>query len=285
MKQTQNIPIINISPVKGWVPLNIKELWDNRELLYFFVWRDIKVRYKQTLLGVAWTILVPLANTIVFTLLFGKLANLPTDNLPQPVFYMTGLVIWRYFATSLNSTSNSLVGGAGLLTKIYFPRLLLPLSTCVVELVDFTVAFTALTLLMLYFNTLPALTILFIPLLVLITLFTALGTGLFFAALNVKYRDVSSLVPFFIQLWMYCSVIVPFSMLPEKFGALRYLYGINPLAGIIEGFRWCLLHHVPETTIHPPWILISIGSMVALTMLFSGLYYFKRMENQFADIV
>ncbi len=285
MKQTQDIPIINISPIKGWVPLNIKELWDNRELLYFFVWRDIKVRYKQTFLGIAWTVIVPLANTIVFTLLFGKLAKLPTDGLPQPVFYMAGLVIWKYFSATLSSVSNSLTDNTALLTKIYFPRLLLPLSTCILGLLDFIIAFAALILLMLYCQTLPAATIVFIPFFVLIAVGTALGIGLFFAALNVKYRDVKSLVPFFIQLWMYCSVIVPFSMLPKDLGALRYLYGLNPMAGVIEGFRWSLMHHVPGATVQNPFLLIVIGLPVLIGMLIFGLYYFKRVENQFADIV
>jgi lipopolysaccharide transport system permease protein len=285
MKQTQDIPIINISPIKGWVPLNIKELWDNRELLYFFVWRDIKVRYKQTFLGIAWTVIVPLANTIVFTLLFGKLAKLPTDGLPQPVFYMAGLVIWKYFSATLSSVSNSLTDNTALLTKIYFPRLLLPLSTCILGLLDFIIAFAALILLMLYCQTLPAATIVFIPFFVLIAVGTALGIGLFFAALNVKYRDVKSLVPFFIQLWMYCSVIVPFSMLPKDLGALRYLYGLNPMAGVIEGFRWSLMHHVPGATVQNPFLLIVIGLPVLIVMLIFGLYYFKRVENQFADIV
>jgi lipopolysaccharide transport system permease protein len=285
MKSSENIQTTDINPPKGWMSLNIKELWANRELLFFFVWRDLKVRYKQTMLGVAWTIIVPLANTIVFTLLFGKLAKLPTDGLPQPVFYMAGLVIWKYFATTLNSVSNSLVDNTSLLTKIYFPRLLLPLSTCILGLLDFVIAFVALILLMLYCQTLPAATIVFIPFFVLIAVGTALGIGLFFAALNVKYRDVKSLVPFFTQLWMYCSVIVPFSMLPEDLGALRYLYGLNPMAGVIEGFRWSLMNNVPGATVQNPFLLIAIGSPVLIGMLIFGLYYFKRVENQFADIV
>ena len=285
MKSTKDLQITDISPPKGWAALNIKELYDNRELLYFFVWRDIKVKYKQTLLGVAWTVIVPLANTIVFTLLFGKLAKLPTDGLPQPVFYMAGLVIWKYFSSTLSSVSNSLTGNTALLTKIYFPRLLLPLSTCILGLLDFIIAFAALILLMLYCRTLPATTIVFIPFFVLIAIGTALGIGLFFAALNVKYRDVKSLVPFFIQLWMYCSVIAPFSMLPKDLGTWRYLYGLNPMAGVIEGFRWSLMHNIPGATVQNPFILIAIGLPVLITMLIFGFYYFKRVENQFADII
>lgn len=285
MASVDEIRTTHICSQKGWISLNIKELWDNRELLYFFVWRDIKVRYKQTFLGVAWTVIVPLANTLVFTLLFGKLAKLPTDGLPQPVFYMAGLIIWKYFAATLSSVSSSLTDNTALLTKVYFPRLLLPFSTCILGLADFSIAFAALIALMLYFNTLPALTIVLIPFFVLIAVGTALGIGLFFAALNVKYRDVKSLVPFIIQLWMYCSVIVPFSMLPDDLGKLKYLYGLNPMAGVIEGFRWSLMHNVPGATVQNPFILVAIGAPVLIGMLIFGLYYFKRVENQFADIV
>jgi lipopolysaccharide transport system permease protein len=285
MESSQDIPVIHIRPSKGWIPLNLKEMWDNRELLYFFIWRNIKLRYKQTLLGVVWTILVPLANTFIFTLFFGKLAKLPTDGLPQPVFYMAGLVVWKYFSTALISTSNSLVGSSGLLTKVYLPRLLIPLSACITGLVDFVIALGALILLMFYFQVVPAATALLLPVLVLIALGTAFGVGLFFTALNVKYRDVEALVPFIVQLWMYGSVIVPFSMIPERFGPMRYLYGLNPMAGVVEGFRWCLMHHVPGATIQAPLTLIAIGVPVTIVMLLCGLYYFKRMENQFADIV
>jgi lipopolysaccharide transport system permease protein len=285
MESSQDIPVIHIRPSKGWIPLNLKEMWDNRELLYFFIWRNIKLRYKQTLLGVVWTILVPLANTFIFTLFFGKLAKLPTDGLPQPVFYMAGLVVWKYFSTALISTSNSLVGSSGLLTKVYLPRLLIPLSACITGLVDFAIALGALILLMFYFQVVPAATALLLPVLVLIALGTAFGVGLFFTALNVKYRDVEALVPFIVQLWMYGSVIVPFSMIPERFGPMRYLYGLNPMAGVVEGFRWCLMHHVPGATIQAPLTLIAIGVPVTIVMLLCGLYYFKRVENQFADIV
>ncbi len=277
----RGIPITRIRPIKGWVPIRLGELWVQRELLYFFVWRDIKVRYKQTLLGLAWTILVPLANTVVFTVVFGKLAKLPTDGLPEPVFYMAGLVIWKYFASALTSASGSLVNSSGLLTKIYFPRLFLPISTCITGLVDFFIAFSALLLLVLYYQILPALTILLLPLLLVVAMGTALGVGLFFAALNVRYRDVGVLVPFVVQIWMYCSVIVPFSMIPDEYGNWRYLYGINPMAGVIEGLRWSLM----PGTLEAPWILIGIGAVAALSVLFWGLYYFKRMEEVFADIV
>lgn len=285
LESNQKIPITYIRSPKGWIPLNVKEMWEFRELLYFFIWRDIKVRYKQTLLGFAWTILVPLVNTLIFTLFFGKLAKLPTDGLPHPVFYMAGLVIWRYFSTAFILASNSLVGSAGLLTKVYLPRLFIPISPCITGLVDFTIAFGALILLMLYCQIMPAATILLLPFLILITMGTAFGAGLFFAALNVKYRDVGALAPFIAQLWMYGSVILPFSMIPDRFWIIRYLYSLNPMAGVVEGFRWCLMHNVPGATMQAPLGLITIGTLITIVMLLFGLYYFKHMEKMFADIV
>lgn len=279
-----------IRPPRGWLHIDFAELWKYRELLYFFCWRDLKVRYKQTLLGFAWAILGPVLQTVVFTLIFGKLAELPTDGLPQPVFYMAGLVIWKYFSQSLTMTSNCLVGGAHLLTKIYFPRVLLPISTVLTGLVDFVIAFGAFMILVAYFNVLPAPTAIVLPLFVLITVMTALGVGLFFAALNVKYRDVRTLVPFIVQFWMYASVIFPFSRFAEwmefhGWGAWKYLFGLNPIAGVVEGFRWCLFSHLEGVTVQPPWPLLAWGAPVAVILLLAGLAYFRRVEGQFADIV
>jgi len=277
--------VLIIRPAKGWLALNLKELWEYNELLYFLVWRDIKVRYKQTILGVSWAIISPLMLTVVFTLIFGRLGKLPTDGLPGAVFYMAGLVIWRFFSQALTGTSNSLVGNAGLLTKIYFPRLLIPLGTIVTGLVDLAIALVMLGVVMAYYQTAPALTTLLLPLLILMTAATALGVGLFFAALNVRFRDVRSVLPLLTQLWMFITVIVPYSRIPESYGHWRYLYGVNPMAGVVEGFRWCLLHNVSSSTMAPPWPLIAMGIPITVVLLFAGLYYFRRVESQFADII
>jgi len=274
-----------IRPVSGWLALNLGELRDYTDLLYFLVWRDLKVRYKQTVLGFGWAIISPLMHTVVFTLIFGRLGQLHTDGVPMAVFYMTGLVIWRYFSQALNATSNSLVGNASLLTKVYFPRLLIPLGSMVTGLVDLAIALGMLGLIMAYFQIVPALTTLLLPLLILMTAATALGVGLFFAALNVRFRDVGSLLPLLLQLWMFITVIVPFSKIPAHFGAWRYLYGINPMAGVVEGFRWCLMNNLAGATMEPPWVLLAVGAPVTLAALILGLYYFRRVESLFADIV
>lgn len=268
-----------------WRLLDFAELWQHRELLFFLSWRDLKVRYKQTLLGFAWAIITPLVLTVVFTLFFGRLGKLPTDGLPKPVFYMAGLVIWRYFATALQSIANSLVGNAHLLTKVYFPRLLIPLSLAMTALVELGIAFGMLLILMLYFNTTPALTSLLLPLLVVATMLTALGVGLFFAALNVRFRDVGSVLPLMVQMWMYVTVIIPFSRIPQSLGDWRYLYGLNPVAGVVEGWRWCLMHNVEGGAIPSPWPLLAVGAPVTIVLLLVGLLYFHRVERQFADIV
>jgi lipopolysaccharide transport system permease protein len=309
--------------------LNLREMWEYRELLYFFVWRNMKVRYRQTLLGFTWAILNPVVNTIAFTVIFGNLAKLPSDGLPPPIFFMIGLSLWRYFAVTLTSVSNSLVGSANLLTKIYFPRLLIPLNTCISGLAEYLIALVILVALMLWFHVVPAASIILLPVLLLLTIATALGVGLFFAALNVRYRDVGQLVPFLTSIWMYASVIIPFSRIPQRWGIWRYLYGLNPMAGIIEGCRWCFAHHVmtvpkivgstvvrgadipaklaqgqeilvkvlqdgtPQmilrTTIQAPpdapWLLIAAGLPLTIAVLVFGLYYFKRVEKMFADIV
>ena len=324
---SSGVQTVVIQPSRGWMSVDFGEIWRYRELFGFLVWRDIKVKYKQTLLGFAWAIIGPLANTFIFTILFGRLGKLPTDGLPPAVFYMIGLVLWRYFSQSLTMTSNSLVGNQALLTKIYVPRLILPTTPLLTGLVDFLIAFAVLILVMFYFHTIPAVTILLTPFLILITMGTAMGMGLFFAALNVRYRDVRQLVPFLIQLWMYATIIIPFSKLPERWGNWRYLYGLNPMGGAVEAFRWCLAHHkmvsvkVVESTIPSlpdklastqkviveplanqtllltlqerllsppapfPWLLVAIGLGSMTLMLLIGLWAFKRMERQFADIV
>ena len=325
--EPESMPVTVIKPAKGWMAVDFGELWRYRELFGFFVWRDVKVKYKQTLLGFSWAIIAPLANTIIFTFLFSRVARLPSDGLPPMVFYMTGLVIWRYFQLSFSTCSISLVGNQALLTKIYVPRLSIPISTLITNLVDFTIAFAILLGIMAFFQVLPAATILLLPLLLLIAMGTALGVGLFFAALNVRYRDVKQLAPFIVQMWMWCTVIIPFSKMPERFGIWKYLYGLNPMGGVVEGFRWCLLHphmenlkttyttipfeqvpqilaeglevtgefngsrtvwQIVESTPAPveaPWMLIAIGIPVMLALLAGGLYYFRRVERTFADII
>ena len=246
-------PVTVIRPLKGWIAIDFAELWRYRELFGFLVWRDVLVKYKQTLLGFAWAILVPFFQMIVFTIIFGNFGKVPTNGLPGPVYYFAGLLPWTYFATSLSTAGNSLVGSAGMLTKIYFPRLIVPAGPCISSLVDFAIAFGFFIGVMLFFHILPAATILLIPVFLALAFATALGIGLFFSALMVKYRDVRYVIQFLIQLWMYCTVIIPFSQINlrfEHYGAWRYLYGLNPMAGVVEGFRWSLAHH--EMTVSRP---------------------------------
>jgi lipopolysaccharide transport system permease protein len=293
---SRDIPVMCIRPKEGWIALDFGEMWRLRDLLYFLAWRDVKVKYKQALLGFAWAVLVPFANMVVFGLVFGKVAKLPSDGLNPFLFYFAALVPWQYFATSLSMSANSLVGQAELLTKIYLPRLFIPLSPCLAGLVDFAIAFLILVGMMLCMQIVPAVTILFVPLLMLIAVATALGAGLTLAALNVKYRDIRYVMPFVIQMWMYLSVLLPFSTvvekLGEKWGNWCYLYALNPMVGVIEGVRWCLLHAemiAPAAqgkgTVPLPWDVIALGLPGTGVLLLFGLYYFKRMERQFADVV
>ena len=285
-----------IEPPRGLVAINVREIWAYRELFAFLVWRDVKVKYKQTLLGAAWAVLVPFFQMIVFTVIFGGLARIPTNGLPNPVYYMANLVIWTYFATSLSMSSQSMVGNERLLTKVYFPRLIVPLAPCLASLVDFLIAFAILIGILFCYGIVPSPAIFLLPVMVLMAFGTAAGAGLFLSALNVKYRDVRYVIPFLIQTWMYCSVIIPFSKFGEHFGRWRYLYGLNPMGTVVEGFRWCLMHHrmtvesrvgdpVVQMAPEAPWMLFLMSVPVVLVMLCIGIAYFKRMESQFADIV
>ena len=230
---------LRIAPSKGWVSLKLHELWEYRELLYFLVWRDIKVRYKQTALGATWAIIQPVFTMLVFSLFFGHLGKIPSDGIPYPIFSFAALVPWTFFANGLGQSSNSLVGNANLITKIYFPRLIVPLASVFSGIVDFLLAFVVLLGMMLYYGLVPTLNVFWLPLFVLLALVTSLGVGLWLSALNVEYRDVRYVVPFITQFWLFATPIAyPSSLLPEPW---RTIYGLNPMVGVVEGFRWALL--------------------------------------------
>lgn len=268
-----------IRSTKGWAGIDLAELWRYRELVYFLIWRDIKVRYKQTLLGAAWAILKPFFSMIVFSIIFGRLAGLPTDDVPAPLFYYAGLLPWVFFQDGINKASESLVSGRNLITKVYFPRLSMPLASVIAGLVDFGLAFLVLVGMMVYYRFSPTPAIWSLPLFLLLALITSLGSGLWLAALNVSYRDIGYVTPFIIQAWLYASpVAYSATLITDDFW--RVIYGLNPMAGVVQGFRWALLGvGQPE----PQFLIASIG--VALFLLISGMVYFRRMERTFADVV
>jgi len=268
-----------IKSTHGWASLNLKELWEFRELLYFFTWRDIKVRYKQTVLGASWAILQPLFAMVVFTIVFGKLAKMPSDGMPYPIFSYTALVPWMFFSNGISKASASLVGGSNLLKKIYFPRMALPISATLGGLVDFILAFSVLLLMMAYYGISPTANVIWLPFLLVLILVTSLGVSLWLAAMNVQFRDVKYVVPFFIQAWMFITpVVYPASLIKSDFW--QAVYALNPMVGVIEGFRWALL----GTDTAPGW-LILISTTVAIALLVGGAFYFRRMERTFADVV
>lgn len=270
--------VLIIRPSRGWVSLKLNELWEYRELLYFLTWRDVKVRYKQTVLGAAWAIIQPFFTMVVFSLFFGRLAKIPSDGIPYPIFAYAALVPWTFFANGLGQSSNSLVGSANLIKKVYFPRLVVPISSVLSGVVDFVLAFIVLLGMMLYFGMAPTLNALYLPLLLLLALVTSLGVGLWLSAMNVQFRDVRYTVPFLTQFWMFATPIAyPSSLLSEPW---RTLYGINPMVGVVEGFRWALLG-----TDTAPGPIIIVSTLAALALLISGAFYFRRMEKTFADVV
>lgn len=278
LQPAHDAPILRIEPSRGWVALGLRELWEYRELLYFLTWRDIKVRYKQTALGATWAIIQPFLTMVVFSLFFGKLAKMPSDGIPYPVFSFAALVPWTFFANGLSQSSASVVGSANMIKKLYFPRLVIPMSSVLSGLVDLALAFVVLVAMMLYFGIVPTGNVVWLPALVLLALVTSLGVGVWLAALNVQFRDVRYTVPFLTQVWLFGTPIVyPSSLLSEPW---HTLYGLNPMAGVVEGFRWALLgsHTAPGP-------LIGVSSVAALALLVSGLYYFRRMERTFADVV
>ncbi|OGN75965.1 MAG: phosphate ABC transporter permease [Chloroflexi bacterium GWB2_49_20] len=267
-----------IEPPKGWAALELGELWKFRELLFFLTWRDIKVRYKQTALGAAWAILQPVLTMVVFSIIFGGLARLPSEGIPYPIFTFTALLPWQLFAFALTQSSNSLVGSQNLISKVYFPRLVVPFSSVLAGVVDFGIAFLVLVGLMAYYGIGLTPAALLLPVFLLLALTSALAIGLWLSALNVKYRDIRYVVPFLTQFWMYATPIAySSSLIPEKW---RWLYSLNPMTGVVEGFRWAILGKSSLDVLS-----MSISAGMVVTLLIGGLYYFKRMESSFADIL
>lgn len=271
------VPTLVIRPPRRWVPVDLAELWQYRELLFFFVWRDVKIRYKQTGLGVAWAVIQPLVTMLIFSVIFGGFAKLPSEGIPYPLFTLAALLPWQLFSEGMTRSTTSMVTNANIMTKVYFPRLLMPISGILSPLVDFLVAMVILVLMMAWYGFVPTANVIFLPAFVMLALATSLGVGLWLSALNVQYRDFQYTVPFLIQIWLYASpVVYATSLVPEQY---RLLYGLNPMAGVIEGFRWALLGTDPPTGV------IGLAVVVVLVLLIGGAFYFKRMEQYFADIV
>lgn len=271
-------PLLVLRPRTGWQQLGLKDLWQYRELLYFLCWRDIKVRYKQTALGVAWAIVQPLMTMVLFSLFFGRLAKMPSDGVPYPLFVFTALVPWMFFSNGITQSAGSLVENASLLKKVYFPRLAVPIASIIAGVVDFFCSFVVLIALMLYYGVVPSLSILTLPLFLALACTASLGIGLWLSALNVQFRDVRYVIPFLTQLWLFATPIAyPSSLLSEP---LRSLYGLNPMVGVVEGFRWALLG--TETS---PGPMLLVSSLVSVLVLVTGAFYFRRMEVTFSDRV
>lgn len=275
-------PITYLKPAKGLAALNLRDLWEYRELIYFLTWRDLKVRYKQTLLGFTWVILQPVINMVVFTILFGELLSVPTNGIPYPIFSFAALLPWTYFAGSLTRSSTTLVGSANLISKVYFPRMVIPISGVLSGFVDFAIAFVILIIMMLIYRIIPTWNLLLLPLFLILAMLTALGFGLWLSALNVRFRDINHLVPFIIEIWKYATpVIYGATLIPEQF---RFLLGLNPLTGVVEGFRWAILGERYAQAFNPgPLFLISIA--ISMVVLISGTIFFRNTERTFADII
>lgn len=277
--ETRPLPHLRIQPSKGWVSLKLNEVWAYRELLLFLTARDIKVRYKQTVIGAAWAIIQPLMTMVVFSIFFGGLAQIPSDGIPYPIFSFAALVPWSLFAYGLSEASNSLVGSSNLIKKVYFPRLIIPLASVMAGVVDFLIAFAVLILMMLGYGIAPTLNVLWLIPLTLLALVTSLGVGMWLSALNVEFRDIRYIIPFLTQFWMFITPIAyPSSLIENE--TLRALYGLNPMAGVVEGFRWALLG-----TDTAPGPVILVSALAAVALLVSGMFYFRRMEKSFADVV
>lgn len=271
-------PTVLIRPPHGWVPVKLQDLWEYRELLYFLVWRDIKVSYARTVLGVAWAILKPVVTMAVFAIIFGWLVRVPSEGVPYPIFVFAALLPWQLFARALAGSSSSLVANENLITKVYFPRLVMPVSATVAGILDFAIASVVLFGMMWFYHIVPTAAVWTLPLFVMLAIATALGVGLWLSALNVLYRDVGHACPFLIQVWLFATpIIYPSSLVPES---LRVAYWLNPMVGVVEGFRWALLG-----TGSPPGSMLAFSVLVAMAVLLSGLYFFRRLEQTFADTV
>ena len=270
--------VVTLKPAKGWLGIDLKELWHYRELIYFLTWRDIKVRYKQAVLGIAWSVLQPVLTTAIMTVVFGVLLKVESDGLPYPVFALSALLPWHLFQLSLQKSSISLVGNANLLTKVYFPRVIIPFSSVLAALVDFVISLALLFITMAIYRLPLTWNVLWVLPLTLLTVLAALAVGLWLSALNVQYRDVQQMVPFLIQIWMYATPIVyPITTIPE--GTFRYIYSLNPMVGVVQGFRWAFFGG------SPPDMTLLISSLAVLILLVTGLFFFRRMEKTFADVV
>ncbi len=273
----QNVSVL-IRPISGWVPIDLRELWEYRELLYFLTWRDIKVRYKQTALGRAWVVLQPLFLMLIFTLFFGRLVGIPSDGIPYPIFTYTALLPWQLFSRALNEGSVSLIANERIITKTYFPRIIVPISAVLSSLVDFVIGLVALVGFVLFYGMQPGIAILGLPVFVLLAVIAALGVSFWLAALNVVYRDVRYLLPFLTQVWMFATpIIYPASVIPE---AWRFLYGMNPMAGVIEGFRSSLLGKASSFD-----AMLGVSAIISAGVFIGGLFYFRKAEQSLADVI
>jgi lipopolysaccharide transport system permease protein len=273
--------ITYIRPSHGWRAIDLRELWQYRELLGFLVWRDVKVRYKQTALGASWAVIQPFFTMVVFSLFFGRLAGVPSDGVPYPIFTFAALVPWTFFANGLTFSANSLVGSQNVLKKVYFPRLAIPVASVLAGVVDFGVAFVVLLGMMAFFGIAPTANVVWLVPLVILALITALGVGLWFAALNVMYRDVRYVVPFLVQVWLFATPVAYGASLLDELGShWQLLYALNPMVGVVEGFRWALLG--TETA---PGPMVVVSTLAALLILVGGAFYFRRLEKSFADVV
>jgi lipopolysaccharide transport system permease protein len=279
VSDVNDAPVVTISPTKGWASLQLRELWIYRELLYFLTWREVKVRYKQTVIGAAWALIQPLFTMLIFTLFFGRLAKMPSDGIPYSVFSLSGLVIWTFFANGVTAAANGLVANANLVSKVYFPRLTIPISGFCSGIPDFCLSMAMLLVVVLLNHIVPGPAMLWLPFLFMMALATGLGVGMWLAALNVEYRDVRYVLPFLLQFWMYATPIAyPASLLKQEWQ--RTVYALNPMVGVVEGFRWCLVGKGPA-----PGPVLVVSAATAAALLISGAFYFRRMERTFADIV
>ena len=271
-------PVFVIQRTRGWRFLDLRELWAYRELVYFLIWRDIKVRYKQTAIGVAWAVLQPLAMMVVFTLFFGRLAKLPSEGVPYPLFAYVALLPWQLFSRAISDSTNSLITDQRLITRVYFPRIIVPLATTLAAIVDFAIAACLLIGLMSFYGVTPGPAVVWLPVFVLLMLVTALGVGFWLSALNVEYRDVMYTLPFLNQFWLFLTpVVYPSSLVPDRW---RVLYGLNPMTGVVEGFRWALLG-----VGQGPSPMVAASALVALSLFASGIVWFRRRERSFVDVI